>query len=89
MRERSPTGPVVTIANGSDFDDFAGIEHQPSERFRHHARGLVLRQARPAAVPDRAAAVGLDDVVVRFLGDFRSTDREWADGLRRSATGSS
>jgi glycosyltransferase involved in cell wall biosynthesis len=24
---------------------------------------------------------GLDDVVVRFLGDFRSTDREWAEQL--------
>ena len=24
-------------------------------------------------------ASGLDDVVVRFVGDFRSTDREWAD----------
>src|SRR6266849_6795641 len=25
MNERNPKGPVVTIANGSDFDDFAGI----------------------------------------------------------------
>ena len=25
------------------------------------------------------AASGLDDVVARFLGDFRSTDREWAE----------
>ena len=31
MRERSSrAGPVVTIANGSDFDDFAGLEHRPS-----------------------------------------------------------
>src|SRR5207244_8644022 len=27
---------------------------------------------------------GLDDVVVRFLGDFRTADREWADGLELS-----
>ena len=27
MRERAPAGEVVTIANGSDFDDFAGLEH--------------------------------------------------------------
>ena len=58
MRERNPKGEVVTIANGSDFDDFAGIEHTPSETVPDHARRIVLRQARPAAVPDRAAAVG-------------------------------
>src|SRR5206468_1592145 len=27
------------------------------------------------------ARSGLDDVVVRFVGDFRSTDREWAETL--------
>ena len=30
MRERTPRGPVVTIANGSDFDDFAGLEYRPA-----------------------------------------------------------
>ncbi|HUP31935.1 MAG TPA: glycosyltransferase, partial [Gaiellaceae bacterium] len=30
----SPRGRVVTIPNGCDFDDFAGLEHRPSERFR-------------------------------------------------------
>ncbi len=30
VRERDPRGPVVTIANGSDFDDFAGLEYRPS-----------------------------------------------------------
>src|SRR4029077_712089 len=34
IRERSPRGPVVTIANGSDFDDFAGLEHHASDTFR-------------------------------------------------------
>ena len=47
-------GQVVTIANGSDFDDFAGLEHTASERFRITHTGIVLRQARPAAVPHRA-----------------------------------
>ena len=69
----------MTIANGSDFDDFAGLEYHASDTLPDHARGLVLRQARPAAVPHRARAVRVDDVVVRFLGDFRSADREWAE----------
>ena len=30
MRARTPRGPVVTIANGSDFDDFDGLEYQPA-----------------------------------------------------------
>src|SRR2546423_4938464 len=34
MRERAPRGPVVTIANGSDFDDVARPEHTPSDRLR-------------------------------------------------------
>src|SRR3954452_17180948 len=31
MRDRNPAGEVVTIANGSDFDDFAGIEYTRSD----------------------------------------------------------
>ena len=58
MRERNPKGEVVTIANGSDFDDFAGHRAHAERDVPDHARGIVLRQARPAAVPDRAAAVG-------------------------------
>ena len=53
-RDARAAGPVVTIANGSDFDDFAGIEHRPVGAVPDHARGQLLRQARPAAVPDRA-----------------------------------
>src|SRR5207244_10240487 len=29
-----PAGRVVTIANGCDFDDFAGVEHRPGQRVR-------------------------------------------------------
>ncbi len=53
---RNPRGPVVTIANGSDFEDFAGLEYTPGRAVPDHARRLVLRQARSAAVPDRALA---------------------------------
>ena len=50
-RALAPRGPVVTIPNGADFDDVAGLERRPSDRFRHHAHGELLRAARPAAVP--------------------------------------
>jgi glycosyltransferase involved in cell wall biosynthesis len=82
MRERSPRGPVLTIANGSDFDDFAGLEHRPSERFRltHTGSFFGKRDPRPFLTALKQSA--LDDVVVRFLGDFRAADREWAEGLQ-------
>src|SRR4051812_28552284 len=50
MRERSPKGPVVTIANGSDFDDFDGLEYRPAaERFRitHAGSFFGKRDPRP------------------------------------------
>ena len=81
MRERSPKGPVVTIANGSDFDDFAGIERHESNRFRitHAGSFFGKRDPRPFLTALRKA--GFDDMVARFLGDFRSADREWAEQL--------
>jgi glycosyltransferase involved in cell wall biosynthesis len=79
VRERSPTGPVVTIANGSDFDDFAGLEHHRSDRFRITHAGSFLGKRDPRPFLTAVGRSGLDDVVVRFLGDFRSTDREWAE----------
>jgi glycosyltransferase involved in cell wall biosynthesis len=79
MRERSPSGPVVTIANGSDFDDFAGLEHRASERFRITHAGSFFGKRDPRPFLTALQQSGLDDVVVRFLGDFRSTDREWAE----------
>jgi glycosyltransferase involved in cell wall biosynthesis len=81
MRERDPKGPVVTIANGSDFDDFAGIEHVPSERFRVTHAGSFFGKRDPRPFLTAVKQSGLDDIVVRFLGDFRSTDREWAEQL--------
>jgi glycosyltransferase involved in cell wall biosynthesis len=81
MRERSPRGPVVTIANGSDFDDFAGLEHTPSERLRITHAGSFFGKRDPRPFLTALEQSGLDDVVVRFLGDFRSVDREWAEQL--------
>src|SRR5947208_11476811 len=80
LRERSPRGPVVTIANGSDFDDFAGLEHHSSDRFRITHAGSFFGKRDPRPFLTALGRSGLDDVVARFLGDFRSSDREWADG---------
>jgi glycosyltransferase involved in cell wall biosynthesis len=70
---------VLTIANGSDFDDFAGIERHPSERFRITHTGSFFGKRDPRPFLTALKQSGLDDVVVRFLGDFRSADREWAE----------
>jgi glycosyltransferase involved in cell wall biosynthesis len=80
MRERKPAGRVVTIANGSDFDDFAGLEHRPHERFRITHAGSFFGKRDPRPFLTALHDSGLD-IVARFLGDFRSTDREWAERL--------
>ncbi|HVV59907.1 MAG TPA: glycosyltransferase, partial [Gaiellaceae bacterium] len=81
MRQRDPKGRVVAIANGSDFDDFAGLEHRPSERFRITHAGSFFGKRDPRPFLTALKESGLDDVVARFVGDFRSTDREWAETL--------
>ena len=70
----------MTIANGSDFDDFAGIEHHPSPRFRITHAGSFFGKRDPRPFLTALAESGLD-VVARFVGDFRPADREWAEGL--------
>jgi glycosyltransferase involved in cell wall biosynthesis len=81
MRERNPRGPVVTIANGSDFDDFAGLEHTPSDRLRITHAGSFFGKRDPRPFLTALKQSGLEDVSVRFLGDFRTSDREWAEQL--------
>jgi glycosyltransferase involved in cell wall biosynthesis len=81
MRERTPKGRVVTIANGSDFDDFAGIERHDSDRFRITHAGSFFGKRDPRPFLTAFERAGFDDMVARFLGDFRSTDREWAEQL--------
>jgi glycosyltransferase involved in cell wall biosynthesis len=81
LRERSPRGAVVAIPNGADFDDFAGLERRPSDRFRLTHTGSFFGKRDPRPFLTALKAAGLDDVVVRFLGDFRAGDREWAETL--------
>jgi glycosyltransferase involved in cell wall biosynthesis len=80
-RAFSPRGPVVTIPNGCDFDDFAGLEYRPGERFRITHTGSFFGKRDPRPFLTALAESGLDDVVARFVGDFRAADREWAEGL--------
>ena len=79
-RSLAPRGRVVTIANGCDFDDVAGLEQHPSERFRitHTGSFFGRRDPRPFL---RALHDSRLDVAARFLGDFRPADREWAESL--------
>jgi glycosyltransferase involved in cell wall biosynthesis len=73
-------GMVRVIANGADFDDFAGLQYTPAERFRitHTGAFFGKRDPRPFLQAFKEADL---DAVARFVGDFRSTDREWAEGL--------
>jgi glycosyltransferase involved in cell wall biosynthesis len=80
-RGLSPKGRVVTIANGSDFDDFAGLEYTPGDRFRITHTGSFFGKRDPKPFLQALADSGLDDVVARFVGDFRSSDREFAESL--------
>ena len=80
VRALEPKGRVVTIANGCDFDDFAGLEYRPSERFRITHTGSFFGKRSPRPFLEALAGTDLD-VVARFVGDFRSSDREWAEGL--------
>jgi len=71
---------VVTIENGSDFDDFAGMAHHESQRFRITHTGSFFGRRDPRPFLTALADSGLD-IVARFVGDFRPADREWAEGL--------
>jgi glycosyltransferase involved in cell wall biosynthesis len=79
MRARSPRGPVLTIANGADFEDFAGLEYRRGDTFRITHAGSFFGKRDPK--PFLTALARVDGVVARFVGDFRSADREWASGI--------
>jgi glycosyltransferase involved in cell wall biosynthesis len=80
IRGYEPHGRVQVIENGCDFEDFAGLEYRSAERFRitHTGSFLGHRDPRPFLT---ALAHSDADVVARFVGDFRKSDREWVEGL--------
>jgi hypothetical protein len=80
-RGLNPRGRVVTIENGCDFDDFAGLVYEPSDVFRLTHTGSFFGRRDPKPFLRALAASGLDDVQVRFVGDFRPGDREFVEEL--------
>ena len=80
MRRLNARGPIATIPNGCDFDDFEGLEYHQSERFRitHTGSFFGARTAKPFL-----DALSRSDrrIVARFVGDFRASEREWAEQL--------
>jgi glycosyltransferase involved in cell wall biosynthesis len=80
IRGMDPRGIVRTIANGCDFEDFAGLEYRPASRFRITHAGSFFGKRDPRPFLQAFHDSGLD-AVARFVGDFRSSDREWADAL--------
>jgi glycosyltransferase involved in cell wall biosynthesis len=80
VRALEPAGEVVTIPNGSDFDDFEGLAYTPGDRLRITHTGSFFGKRDPRPFLQALHDSGVD-AVARFLGDFRSADREWAEAL--------
>ncbi|HXH96224.1 MAG TPA: glycosyltransferase, partial [Gaiellaceae bacterium] len=80
-RGLQPRGSVVTIENGCDFDDFAGLEHRRSDRFRITHAGSFVGKRDPKPFLRALAESGLEDTVVRFVGELRAEDRAYAESL--------
>ena len=80
VRGLGARGTVRVIANGCDFDDFAGLEYEPAPRFRITHTGSFFGKRDPRPFLQAFHDAGLD-AVARFVGDFRSSDREWAEAL--------
>jgi glycosyltransferase involved in cell wall biosynthesis len=81
-RGLEPKGKLVTIANGSDFDDFGGMTYTRTDRLKLTHTGSFFGHRDPKPFLRALTAAGLEDVVVRFVGDFRPADREYLDSLR-------
>jgi glycosyltransferase involved in cell wall biosynthesis len=80
MHALVPRGSVAVIPNGCDFDDFDGLAYRAAPRFRiTHTGGFAGRRS-PRPFLEALARSGAD-VTARFVGDFRTADREWAEGL--------
>jgi len=80
-RTLEPKATVTTILNGADFDDFAGLEYRRGDRFRITHTGSFFGKRDPRPFLAALAESGLQDVQARFVGDFRASDREWAETL--------
>ena len=71
---------VETIPNGCDFEDFEALEYRRGDRVRITHTGTFFGHRDPRPFLTALAAVE-DDVIARFVGGLRSSDREFADPL--------
>ncbi len=87
-RGLTPAGtPTRVVSNGCDFDDFADLTYERSDRLSilHAGYFFGVRSPRPfltalrALLDERPELRGL--VEARFIGGFRTADAEWAAGL--------
>jgi glycosyltransferase involved in cell wall biosynthesis len=76
-RTLNPRGRVLTIENGCDFDDFAGLAYERTDLFRITHTGSFFGRRDPRPFLRALADSGLEDARVRFVGDFRPGDREF------------
>jgi glycosyltransferase involved in cell wall biosynthesis len=76
---RGVRGEVAEIPNGCDFDDFAGLEYRRGETFRVTHAGSFFGKRDPK--PFLTALARVEGVTVRFVGDFRAADLEYAQSL--------
>jgi glycosyltransferase involved in cell wall biosynthesis len=80
-RALEPQGVVLPVLNGADFDDFGGLEYHRGDRFRITHTGSFFGKRDPRPFLTAFAESGLEDAVARFVGDFRASDRAWAEEL--------
>src|SRR4051812_11986088 len=80
-RGLEPRGQLLTIANGSDFDDFAGMTYTRTDRFRLTHTGSFFGHRDPKPFLRALKDSELEGVTVRFVGDFRPGDRAFLESL--------
>ena len=68
------------IPNGSDFDDFEGLEYHRGDRFRITHTGTFFGKRDPKPFLEALSRSG-PEVVARFVGGLRAADQEWAENL--------
>ena len=66
------------IPNGSDFEDFEDLEYRRGEKFRITHTGTFFGKRDPKPFLEALARTG-PDVIARFVGGLRASDRAWAD----------
>ena len=81
IRAYEPSCAVTVIPNGADYDDFEGLEYEPSDRFRITHTGSFFGKRNPRPFLTALAEAGRETVTARFVGELTSRDREWAEAL--------